>query len=268
MVLVIKIGNRALSGTLSNEALSDLEQVYATNPTIIVHGGGDTVTEIAERLGLTQRFVTSPEGFKSRYTDGETIQVYTMVMAGRVNKEIVRTLARQKLPAFGLSGLDGGLIRAKRKTRLVAKTDDNRKRVIEGGYTGRITSVETSVLEMLLQSNYIPVIAPVAIGEDFEILNIDGDRAASAVAAATKADVLLFLTDVNGITISGAQIPRMNAEQAKTILPELGPGMITKTYAALEALAKGVSKVVIAPANVRQPFSSALGGMTGTEIGH
>ncbi len=264
--MVIKIGNRALTGTLSSEAIADLEQVHSTNPTIIVHGGGDTVTEIAERLGIPQRFVVSPEGFKSRYTDGETIQVYTMVMAGRVNKEIVRALAKQKLPAFGLSGLDGGLIRAQRKTRLVAKTDDNRKRVIEGGYTGRITSVEAPVLEMLLQSNYIPVIAPVAIGEDFEMLNIDGDRAASEVAVATKADVLLFLTDVNGITLSGAQVSRMTAEKAKVILPQLGPGMITKAYAALEALANGVSKVVIAPANVRQPFSSALLGRTGTVI--
>src|ERR1700756_1686526 len=141
MRAVFKIGDRAMANAFSDSSLKDLEQTCRTNQTIIVHGGGDTVTKVAERLNIPQKFIVSPEGFKSRLTDEETIDVYTMVMGGKVNKKIVRELRKVRIPAVGLSGLDGGILQASRKTRIIAKEPDGRRRVIEGGYTGQITGV-------------------------------------------------------------------------------------------------------------------------------
>ena len=113
MVLVIKVGDKVMGDAFSDAALSDFESLTHQTPIVLVHGGGNTVTGIAEKLGVHQKFVTSPEGFRSRYTDAETIQIYTMVMAGKVNKQIVLQLLSRKIPAIGLSGIDGGLIRTK-----------------------------------------------------------------------------------------------------------------------------------------------------------
>ena len=139
MTLVIKVGDKVMQDAFSPTALTDLDQVTRRVPTVLVHGGGNTVTGIAEKLGIHQKFVTSPDGFRSRYTDAETIQVYAMVMAGKVNKQIVVQLLSKNIPAAGLSGLDGGLIRAQRKKKLIVTDERGRKKAIDGGYTGLVT---------------------------------------------------------------------------------------------------------------------------------
>lgn len=266
MVMVIKVGDRILEQALSLEGLADLQQVSTRTKLVLVHGGGNTVTRIAEQLGIPQRFVFSPEGFRSRYTDSETIHVYTMVMAGRVNKEVVQRLQAGRINAVGLSGLDGGLIRADRKERLVVRDERGRRRVVDGGYTGRITSVNSSILQTLLAAGYVPVVAPVASGALYEPLNVDGDRAAAHIAAAIQAEILLLVTDVDGISTEAGLVRTLRAEEAKRSLPRIGPGMVTKTYAALEAISMGVGRAVIAPGAVKAPFSSALANQQGTLI--
>jgi acetylglutamate/LysW-gamma-L-alpha-aminoadipate kinase len=266
MTIVIKVGDKVMSSVLSQSNLNDLAQITHQVPTVLVHGGGNTVTGIAEKLGIQQKFVTSPEGFRSRYTDAETIQVFTMVMAGKINKEIVRHLQSRKIPAVGLSGLDGGLIRAERKQKLVVKDERGRRRIIDGGYTGRVTHVDVSLLQMLLTAGYVPVIAPIALGSENEPLNLDGDRTAAHVAGAVRADLLLLLTDVEGVTLAGGIVPRLSAAEAKRGIPNLGPGMITKVYAALEALSMGVGKVVISSGHRENPFTSAIQEQAGTVV--
>jgi len=266
MVLVVKVGDRVLNKVLSETGLTNLFQVTREIPTVLVHGGGDTVTSVAQALGLEQRFVVSPEGFRSRYTDAETIQVFTMVMAGKINKEIVRKLQQKSIPAVGLSGLDGGLLRASRKERIIVKDDRGRRRVIDGGYTGKITGVGTSLIESLLADNYLPVIAPVALGEQFEALNIDGDRAAASIASAIHADTLLLLTDVEGVSIEGTVSRELSMLDAKSSITTLGGGMITKVHAGVEALEKGVGRVIIASGSTNTPFTSALELSQGTLI--
>lgn len=255
-----------LDQALSSESLNDLQLISRKTPTALVHGGGNTVTRIAEKLGVEQKFVTSPKGFRSRYTDAETIQVYTMVMAGKINKEIVRRLQESKIPAIGLSGLDGGLIRAERKEKLIIQDERGRRRIVDGGYTGQITSVNGPLLQTLLAANYLPVIAPVAMGTEYEFLNVDGDRTAAHLAAALQAESLLLLTDVDGISLEGKPVRSLSAPEAKKSLQKIGPGMITKIYAALEALSMGVEKVVIARGSGEAPFSSALTKDAGTLI--
>jgi [amino group carrier protein]-L-2-aminoadipate 6-kinase len=266
MVLVVKVGDRVISKVLSEAGLADLRRVIQKSPTVLVHGGGDTVTSVAQALGLEQRFVVSPEGFRSRYTDAETIQVFTMVMAGKINKEIVRRLQEMGIPAVGMSGLDGGLLRASRKERIIVKDDRGRRRVIDGGYTGRITGVAAPLVESLLAANYLPVIAPVALGEQFEPLNVDGDRAAASIAGSIHADTLLLLTDVEGVSIGGSVSRELTLLDAKSSITKLGGGMITKVHAGVEALEKGVRRVIIASGSAHAPFTSALESLHGTLI--
>jgi acetylglutamate/LysW-gamma-L-alpha-aminoadipate kinase len=266
MTIVVKIGGRVTSIAISEPALSDFAHITSHTPTILVHGGGYVVTEIAEKLGVQQKFVTSPEGFRSRYTDAETIQVFTMVMAGKINKEIVQSLQSAKISGIGLTGIDGALIRAERKQKLVVKDERGRRRIIEGGYTGKVTQVDVSLLQTLLKGGYVPVIAPIALGAENELLNLDGDRTAAYLAGAAKADVLLLLTDVEGVSLGSTIAPHLSAAEAKQRIQEIGPGMITKVYAALEALSMGVSKVIISSGRRESPFTSAIEGHAGTVV--
>ncbi|MGO9643498.1 MAG: [LysW]-aminoadipate/[LysW]-glutamate kinase [Candidatus Bathyarchaeia archaeon] len=266
MVVIIKLGGRVMDDALSEAALNDLETVSKQTPLILVHGGGNIVTRFAEKLGVEQKFVTSPEGFRSRYTDSETMQIYTMVMAGQVNKEIVRRLLTKKIPSIGLSGLDGALIRAERKKRLIVKDERGRRVAIEGGYTGTVKEVDKKLLVTLLDAGYVPVIAPIALGEENEALNIDGDRTAAHIAGALHADLLLLMTDVEGVSLNDTIRRKMTANEAKNSISSLGPGMITKVYAALEAISMGVSKVTIAPGAHESPFTSAMKNESGTVI--
>jgi acetylglutamate/LysW-gamma-L-alpha-aminoadipate kinase len=266
MVVVIKVGDKVMGSAFSEAALDDLARIAHHTPIVLVHGGGNTVTGIAEKLGVPQKFVTSPEGFRSRYTDAETIQIFTMVMAGKINKEIVRLLQSKKVPAIGLSGLDGALIRAERKRKLIVKDDRGRKRAIDGGFTGKITSVDSSLLRTLISAGYVPVIAPIALGAESEALNLDGDRTAAYIAGALEAELLALLTDVDGVSIGGAIVPRLNPDEAKRNLSKLGPGMITKVYAALEAISMGVGKVMISPGHNKNPYTSAIEEQYGTLV--
>jgi acetylglutamate/LysW-gamma-L-alpha-aminoadipate kinase len=266
MVVVVKVGDKVMGSVFSEASLNDFADATHQTQTILVHGGGNTVTGIAERLGVRQRFITSPDGFRSRYTDAETIQVFTMVMAGKINKEIVRHLQSRRIQAVGLSGLDGALIRAERKKKLVITDERGRKQAIDGGYTGKVTRVDSSLLRILITAGYVPVIAPIALGMDSEALNLDGDRTAAYVAGSLQAELLVLLTDVEGVSIDGRSIQQLDAKDAKQKLTNLGPGMITKVYAALEAISMGVNKVMISSGHREKPFTSAIQGQNGTMI--
>src|SRR3972149_9827285 len=128
MLLVVKMGGSILKEGASSELVSDLQALAKENKIILVHGGGVEVTEIAAKLGKKQQFIVSPEGFRSRYTDKETIEIFTMVMAGKINKQIVSALQSQGIPAAGLSGLDGLLLKAERKKRLIVVDERGREK--------------------------------------------------------------------------------------------------------------------------------------------
>jgi len=263
---VAKTGGKILEEGLPKDIALDIKQTALPHRFVFVHGGGVEVTEIATRLGKPQRFIVSPEGFRSRYTDRETAEIYTMVMAGKLNKQIVATLQRNGVPAIGLSGLDGLLVRARRKKRLVIIDERGRKMAIDGGYTGTITEVNAGLLNLLMDSGYVPVVSPVAISEEFEPLNVDGDRVAAYIAGSLKADMLILLTDVEGLIIDGKVVPRLSAFEVREVLPKVGHGMITKIHAAAEALNLGAREVVISSGMVDKPISSAVEHRVGTVI--
>ena len=175
-MIVIKIGGSVVDG-LHLTTLEDIKSIAENNRPIFVHGGGKAVTIVATKLGKEQRLIISPGGVRSRYTDKETAEIYTMVMSGKINKAIVGMLARQGINAVGIAGVDGGMIRAERKKKLLIINEKGRKMVIEGGYTGKINAVNPALIHNLVNGGYVPVISPIALSEEFDFLNVDGDRA-------------------------------------------------------------------------------------------
>jgi acetylglutamate/LysW-gamma-L-alpha-aminoadipate kinase len=256
--IVIKLGGDIVKGEFPPGLLADIKTVSSSNQLILVHGGGDTVTEIATKLGKEQRFVVSPDGIKSRYTDRETMDIYTMVMCGMIAKRLLETLARNGIRAVSLSGLDGGVLRATRKKKLLIVDERSRKVVIDGGYTGKMQSADGAVIDALLERGFIPVVSPVAMGDEAEPLNVDSDRAAAYLAVGTHADAVLFLTDVKGLKLDGNVVEGLTVQEARSSLPKIGFGMQKKVLAGIEAMEGGVREVIIASGFGPSPLTAAM----------
>jgi [amino group carrier protein]-L-2-aminoadipate 6-kinase len=256
-MIVVKIGGSVVDG-LHPTAIEDLKKTSEISKVVLVHGGGKEVTTTANKLGKVQGFIVSPGGVRSRYTDKETAEIYTMVMAGKLNKAIVRMLLRDGIKAAGISGIDGGILKADRKNKLIIINNKGRKMAIDGGYTGKINSVDPSLITLLLEEGYLPIISPVALSEEYDFLNVDGDRAAAYVAGALKAKKVIFMTNVNGLALDGILITHITVEQAKAALPRIGFGMEKKVLGAIEALQLGVDEAIIASGQIEKPFSKAI----------
>mgnify|MGYP003872802727 CR=1 FL=1 len=265
VMIIVKIGGRALEQGLGN-VLDDLKTLYDRGEKIVfVHGGGDIVTFYSKRLGIEPKFVISPSGVRSRYTSPEELEVYLMVMAGKINKEITAKMLRRNIKAIGLSGVDGKLLLAERKKRIIIVDEKGRKRVIEGGYTGKIKQVNAEVLLSLLEKSFLPVIAPIAYGTEGELLNVDGDQAASEIAIAMKANTLILLTDVQGVIIDNNIVSCIKVKEVKEIVKSVGMGMNRKIILASRAIEGGVKRVIISSALISNPIINALKG-SGTVI--
>jgi acetylglutamate/LysW-gamma-L-alpha-aminoadipate kinase len=256
-MIVIKIGGSVVDG-LHSTTLPDIRGIVKNDRLVLVHGGGKEVTTIATKLGKEQKFIISPSGVKSRYTDKETAEIYTMVMSGKINKAIVGMLLRQDIKAAGITGIDGGLLKAERKKKLLIINEKGRKMAIEGGYTGKIYAVDPSLLDTLLDNEYVPVVSPIALSEEFDFLNVDGDRAAAYVAGGVKANKVMFITNVSGLMLDDKLVTNMTLEQAKVALPKIGYGMEKKIIACTEAIEMGVKEAIIASGRVENPISSAI----------
>jgi [amino group carrier protein]-L-2-aminoadipate 6-kinase len=256
-MIVTKIGGSVVDG-LHSSAVADIKSIAEKYKLVIVHGGGKEVTSTATKLGKEQKFIMSPGGVRSRYTDKETAEIYTMVMSGKLNKAIVQMLLRQHINAVGIAGIDGCILKAERKKKLLIINEKGRKMIIEGGYTGKITSVDPTLVNDLVLSGYVPVISPVALSEEFDFLNVDGDRAAAYVAGGIRADKVIFVTDVNGLTLNGEFVNSMTLDKAKATLPKIGSGMDKKVLACIEAIEMGVKEAVIASGHVENPLSTAI----------
>ncbi len=255
-MITIKIGGSVVDN-LHPTTISDIKNVVEQG-VIIVHGGGKEVTKISEQLGKEPKFVTSPSGIKSRYTDKETAEIFTMVMSGSINKKIVRMLQKNGINAVGFSGVDAKTIQAERKKKLLIVNEKGRKQAIDGGYTGKISKVNAPFILSLLDQGLTPVISPIAISEEYDFLNVDGDRAAAYVAAAVKSDKVLFVTNVDGLLMDDKLVPKLSLAEAKEIRTKVGPGMEKKILAATEALDMGVKEVIIANGQKENPISSAI----------
>ena len=237
-VIVVKYGGSALGadGTVDS-ILRDVAALrMAGARVVLVHGGGKAVTGWLDRLGIPAHFLG---GY--RVTDEVTMQVAEMTLSGQVNKEIVTALTRLHLPAVGVSGKDGGLLTAEKKQCELGDL----------GQVGQIVRADAGLLTTLLDGGYVPVVSPIAMGGAGESFNVNADDAACAVAAALRAEKLVFLTDVDGVLMDKSNdktlIKRLSAAQARELLQSglMAGGMVPKLNSCLAALDNGVRRVVI-----------------------
>ena len=256
-MIVIKIGGSIVDG-LHSSTILDLKKILEREQVVFVHGGGKDVTIIGNKLGKEQKFIVSPGGVKSRYTDKETAEIYTMVMSGKINKTIIRLLLNNGISAVGISGIDGSTIQALRKKKLLVVNDKGRKMIIDGGYTGKINKINTLLIKKLLEGNFVPVISPIALSEETEFLNVDGDRAAAYIAGGLSAEKVIFITNVNGLILNNELVKEMAYDEAKKSLPKIGHGMEKKVMACIESLDMGVKEAIIASGDFENPVSSAI----------
>ncbi|MPY66435.1 [LysW]-aminoadipate kinase [Deinococcus sp. SDU3-2] len=265
--LVIKIGGA--EGMDQQALCHDLAaQWHSGRSLVVVHGGSAETDALAAALGHPSRTLTAPSGHVSRYTDRRTLEIFAMATA-RVNRLLVETLQGLGVNALGLSGADGRLLRARRK-EVQRSVEGGRVRLVRDDWTGTVTAANGELLRLLLDAGYLPVIAPLAISDRGELLNVDGDRAAAAVAGAVGAGTLLLLSNVPGLLRSypdeGSLVGHVPAHGVEEALGWAQGRMKRKVLGAGEALTAGVPTVVIGDGRRAAPVGDALAGH-GTVLG-
>jgi acetylglutamate/LysW-gamma-L-alpha-aminoadipate kinase len=267
-MLVIKIGGSA--GIDLDRTADDLARLAQEGrPLLVVHGGSALTNEVSEKLGHPPEFLTSLSGHTSRRTDRRTLEIFEMVYCGAVNKGLVERLQRRGVDAIGLSGLDGRIWEGPRKDRIKVLRR-GRRMVVRDDYTGRVEKVNRPLLERLLAAGLLPLLTPPAASYEGEAINVDGDRAAAATAAAFGAEALVILSNVPGLLEKFPDettlVRRIPAARLDAFMEMAEDRMKKKVLGAAEALARGVGRVVFADGRVENPVSRALAG-EGTVIG-
>jgi [amino group carrier protein]-L-2-aminoadipate 6-kinase len=266
-MIVIKIGGA--QGVNLDAICKDVAALAQQGQQVLlVHGGSSETNDISTRLGHPPRFVTGVSGFTSRYTDHETLEIFAMVTAGKINTLLVERLQRFGVNAFGFSGVDGRAMLAHRK-EAIRIIENGRKIMLRDDYTGKIETVNAGLIQLLLSNGYTPVIAPLALSPEGDALNVDADRAAAMVAGAVQAEALLLLTNVPGLMSKfpdeSTLIPHIAFKDLDGALSMAEGRMKKKVLGASEALELGVGRVIFADGRVDHPVLDALAGK-GTTI--
>ena len=259
-------GNAMINDDLKNKVMEDVSLMkYIGMRPVIVHGGGPDITQFLKKVGKQSDFISG-----LRVTDEETVEIAEMVLDGKVNSDIVNLLNHRGVRAVGLSGKDAGLIRASKKLATVYDGDGH-KESVDIGYVGQVDSIDAKILVDLIANDYIPVIAPIGVGEDGESYNINADYVAAEIAGALKAEKLLLLTDTEGVykdfEDKDTFISSLTADEAREYIKNgvISGGMIPKIEACLKSLESGTNKIHIIDG--RQPHSIILELLTSEGIG-
>ncbi|HYA11232.1 MAG TPA: [LysW]-aminoadipate kinase [Thermoplasmata archaeon] len=256
--IVVKVGGAA--GNASGAVLADLA---GRTDYVLVHGGSEEIDRLGVALGRPPVHYTSPSGVVSRRCDPGQLETVILALAGKVQTELVAGLGARGARAVGLSGVDGRLVLARRKTGARAVVDGRVIRLADD-LAGTVEHVDAPLLRALLDLGVAPVVGPPAVTSDGLIVNVDADAVASAVAAALGAEALVLLTNVAGLLRSPKDptsvVPRVERDAFDAALALAGGRMRKKLFAARDALAAGVGRVVIAPSRVDGPVRRALAG--------
>jgi acetylglutamate kinase len=243
--VVVKFGGHAMGDAeLAANFARDivLLKQAGVNP-VVVHGGGPQIGSLLERLNIRSEFKGG-----LRVTDRETVDVVEMVLAGSVNKEIVTAINAQGGKAVGISGKDANLMRARKIERRWKDPDSNIEEILDLGFVGEPIAVDPHIIDVIVQSDLIPVVAPIGVSMSGETLNINADTFAAALATAMKAKRLLLLTDVEGVLDKNGQlIKSLTTSEAQSLIEDgtISGGMIPKIESCLDVIAEGVEAVVI-----------------------
>lgn len=232
-IIVIKYGGAAMiDDRLKKSFAKDVSLLQHLGlKIVIVHGGGKEISSLAEKLNIKSEFVQG-----KRVTDEKMLDVVKMVLAGKVNKEIVCNLNRQNVKAIGISGQDGNLLKC-RKHFLESGEDI--------GWVGDVIEVKTEILSDMLDDSFIPVIAPIGFDDEGNSYNVNADSAAGSIAAAFPSEKLIYLSDVPGILLEGERVTRLTEEKANAMIAagQITSGMIPKVNSAFDTLHQGVERV-------------------------
>lgn len=243
--IVIKYGGHAMvDEQLKKDFAEDITllKFVGLNP-VVVHGGGPQINQVLDRMGIRPQFVRG-----MRLTDEPTMDVVEMVLGGKVNKAIVAQINQQGGKAVGLTGKDGGLIKARKMTILHQEDENKPPEIIDPGLVGEVTHINPEIIHTLTREGFIPIIAPVGVGDEGETYNINADLVASKVASAISAERLILLTDVDGVLsssrelISSIPIHSIDSLVANKVITG---GMIPKIECGREAISAGVKKAHI-----------------------
>ncbi|PCH61171.1 MAG: acetylglutamate kinase [Gammaproteobacteria bacterium] len=249
--IVVKYGGNAMvDENLKNSFARDvvLMKLVGMNP-IVVHGGGPQIGSLLAKLGKESKFVDG-----MRVTDSETMDVVEMVLGGLVNKDIVNLINSHGGNAVGLTGKDGGLLRAEKLTFTRDAQELTAPEIIDIGHVGKVVDINTSVVDMLISGNFIPVIAPIGVGEDGESYNINADLVAGKLAEVLKAEKLILLTNAAGVlNRDGDVLSGLKTKDIQALIDsgEIHGGMLPKVGCAIDALLGGVSTAHIIDGRVQ-----------------
>jgi acetylglutamate kinase len=249
-IIVVKYGGHAMGEEAAaarfGRDMALLEQM-GVNP-VVVHGGGPQINAMLKRLNVQSTFING-----LRVTDAAVVDVVEMVLSGTVNKQVADCITRAGAISVGISGKDGGLIRARKLTRTYRDPDSNIEKVLDLGFVGEPEHVDPQVLELLIAADIVPVVAPVGVGSDGQTYNINADTAAGAIAGALSASRLLMLTDVPGVLDADKTlIPEMTVAEARAGIAAgwISGGMIPKIETCIYAIEQGVKGAVIVDGRV------------------
>ena len=241
----------------------DLGTLLDKEKIILVHGASAKRNEIAKKLRAPTKYLTSPSGQKSVYTNKEALEILTMVYAGLVNKKVVAKLQKNGVNAVGLSGVDGRIWEGKRKKHLIS-VEGGRQKLIKNTYTGRINRVNSKLIETLLESGYLPVITQPALSREGELINTDNDLNIAVMAGALQVKKIVVLFEASGflenLNDEKSVVKKITKEKLPSLMNNAKGTMKKKVLGAIEALENGVEIIYWGDGRVKNPIKKALAG--------
>lgn len=264
MTLVIKLGGSA--GIDNSLTVDDLAKMWPGQRIVMVHGANAELDAYIRSQGREPRHVTSSRGQVSRYTDEQTMSDMMAIYAGQTNKRIVELFQQRGVNAVGISAMDGRIARGRRKDT-IRIVEDGKKKVLRGDHAGSIEEIDTTLVDLLLDNGYLPVLTPPAVSTEGVAINVDGDKLALELAQALRADALIFLSNTAGLlrdindpdSLIGHINTSDNADVEQALEAAAGR-MQKKVEAGVGAVRAGIGTVVFADARVERPVSEALAG--------
>lgn len=267
--IVVKLGGSA--GIDNNLTLDDLATLSQQERVIFIHGANSLLDDFIRRQGKEPAHVTSASGQVSRYTDYETMNDMLAIYAGQVNKRLVEGLQARGVNAVGLSGIDGRIAQGRRKPN-IRIVENGKPRVLRGDYAGSLTNIDTTLLDLLLNNGFLPVLTPPALSEEGEAINIDGDKLALQLALAVNADALVLLSNTAGLLADLNDpdslvtiVDVASEESVDAAMTAAGGRMKKKVQAGIDAVNAGIPDVIFGDARIENPITSALNGK-GTRV--
>lgn len=262
-MLVIKIGGGAgIGADVYTRFARDIHTL--DQPVLVVHGGNAEFSALCEQLGLPVRKITSKSGRVSRYTDADTMDAMLMAYSGKVNKHAVAAFRAEGVNAVGLSAIDGGIAKGKRKSEIRGTDIDGKMKVLRDDHAGTVTEFDPSLIRTLMDAGYVVLISPPGYSDGGVPINFDGDKLALGLAEAMSAEGLLFFSDTPGLLADrhdeSTLISRVDARHPDDALAAAADRMVVKVEQAVKAVEAGVGRVVFADARIDSPVSAALAG--------